>query len=334
MRIALHFARQRVPAVAMAAVLLFTAGCGFLSYSGEVAEALKPPVYTVLPGRVLWAGKVVPGADAGSFKAGHSQYGHPLPWGRDKYQAYYRNHPIPGSHGPSFEAINDRWARDQSHVYLGTQGHSGKKLGWRVAAGGKVERLEGADPKSFRLLETPVHSNYVADDNHVYYQRKRIEHADPATFRKVDRSPLWRDDRFLYYLDKRIETTVGGQLVGADADRLKPIEGTDYATDGVGVWVKSGNTYFPVPEAEPATFEGLDYGFCKDARHVWHCRKLVPGVDAASFQLDGEGGARDRHGPLGKRDPRFIRDTSWSGAIAKQIAEQRKKREPAAEQGR
>lgn len=288
-------------------VLVSTTGCGVAEIAGEISQATAMPEYRVEVSSVSWAGEPIPGADPASFQWLRDELNMTLPWGRDDHRGYYRNLVIPESDGSSFRAIDRQWAVDNKHVYFGAQSISGKRLVMWTAKGANVTVLPGADPASFRLLER----HYTADDHQVFYRLTALPDSDPDTFRRLEGSQLWRDDRQLYYQDRRIETTIDGQTHAAIADEWKKMDG--FYTDGKGVWTEY---FYPVPDADPSTFVVLENGFSKDVNHVWHKRKLQPDFDAPSFRVNADRSIEDKSGKISiERDPRNVRTPTVYGRV-------------------
>lgn len=98
---------------------------------------------------------------------------------RDAQRGYYARVEIPGSHGPSFESIDERdaaYARDRANGYYGYRDQA------RLDETGKPRRvvrtLRGAQPAAMRVLGR----DYAADARHVWYEGQAVVGADPATF--------------------------------------------------------------------------------------------------------------------------------------------------------
>ena len=109
---------------------------------------------------------------------------------RDSQRGYFAHVEIRGSHGQSFELLDEQdmaYARDRTNGYH--------------AHDGAVHLLAGADPASLRVLGR----DYAVDARHVWHRGQPVAGADPATFAidesyvgptdATDRSGAWNDGR-------------------------------------------------------------------------------------------------------------------------------------------
>ncbi len=129
---------------------------------------------------------------------------------------------------------------------------------WDAGNGRREWPVAGADAKSFQAMTLRLpngRQDFGRDKTHVYYGAKRIEGADPNSFRNFgDRN--YRDDGAVF------------------------------------IWVNYEITQ--VPESDPETFEVLNILWSKDANRVFfENRGFVP-HDLASFELLEGIWARDR----------------------------------------
>ena len=203
--------------------------------SGSAATAL-PCGYARVEDRVYYKGKLIPGADAATFQVLTPDR---CSWvyARDARRLYRYLMPIEGIDGKSVELVttqgstlvfrdrhglivNERrihtvadpptfepivpaspcrivsqsYARDSVHIYYG------------------LGPLEGADPKTFRIIEPQRNERgecartgaYARDAQHVWFERQRIAGADPETF-VVDSSGVSARDRNHFYLRANLD---------------------------------------------------------------------------------------------------------------------------------
>lgn len=120
-------------------------------------------------GRVYFEGEPFKVADLESFE--------PLDYAfaRDRVQGYYQRLPVPGSEGPGFTALDTHHAKDGRHVFhVDMEPRRGNEMAPRLLS----VRLAGADPATFRLLE----SGYALDARQVFHRGQPIAGAEVASF--------------------------------------------------------------------------------------------------------------------------------------------------------
>lgn len=134
----------------------------------------------------------------------------------------------------------------------------------------------GADAKTFRVM--PIRSNtgrqeFGRDKAHVYRESRRIEGADPDSFREF-RPRLYRDDKSVFRLV---------YLIGTGRDAQKP-----------GHPSASPYAIVQLPESDPDSFRQLDPTWSRDAKRVFfEIRGFVPS-DIDSFEILAHIWAADR----------------------------------------
>ena len=116
-------------------------------------------------------------------------------FGKDKTVGYCHLKPIPGSDGPSFAVLSRNFATDNQHVYYA----------WSLVDGPAPEGIQvirAADPGSF----TVVGLYYATDKTHAFYKDKRLEAADPTSFKQWAESDTdyASDTTHIYFRDKLI----------------------------------------------------------------------------------------------------------------------------------
>lgn len=114
------------------------------------------------------------------------------PFGRDNEMGYFKLKPIPGSHGRFFTVLSAHYAKDDRHVYYSSE-----------AADGKIHLLKEAVPDSFSVIGM----NYATDQVHAFYRNNLLPSADPVSFRQWDQYTIdyALDSTSIYFQDKRIE---------------------------------------------------------------------------------------------------------------------------------
>jgi hypothetical protein len=147
---------------------------------------------------------------------------------------------------------------------------------WNEGYGRCEWPVVGADAKTFRVM--PIRSNtgrqeFGRDKAHVYRESRRIEGADPDSFREFG-PRLYRDDKSVF--------------------RLTYLKGTGRDAETPGRPSASPYTIVQLPESDPDSFRQLDPTWSRDAKRVFfETRGFVPS-DIDSFEILAGGWARDR----------------------------------------
>jgi hypothetical protein len=189
----------------------------------------------------------IAGADAASFKAFDTTYA------KDRSNAYFDGHPIPGANATSFDVLNrGGFAKDRNHVY-------------------QLDRPISDDPSHFELFDDGLSRDSTA----VYWTDGGVLSDDPAHFAIVA-----NNDHYLFTKDSRTVHVNGNPIADADPATFHVLRGA-YARDARRIF------YFtdPVNSADPATFRPLDGPYAGDARRVYWMGKAIGGADPATFRV-------------------------------------------------
>ena|GEM_PF-4353718 len=143
----------------------------------------------------------------------------------------------------------------------------------------KGELIPKADPGSFQF----VNEFFAKDNNHVFYQEKKI--SDKPNLFKIldDHGPSYAFDGDKYFYETR--------EMGKNGFRF--VDGSDVYTEDARFVYHDGVV---VKGADPKSFVLYkSSALAKDKSHVFSDDKVIPGVDAASFrQLDNSVLFRDK----------------------------------------
>ncbi|MBU2524693.1 DKNYY domain-containing protein [Patescibacteria group bacterium] len=175
------------------------------------------------------------------------------------------------------------------------------------------KKIEGANPKTFIVLEETLDRILGKDDKNVYFYEKVLKDADPKSFRIVNKS-YTRDDKTIFYQDEpRYDIDVksfevlhwdtvkdknnvydsNGQVVeGADPNTFQSYKSTKgvnfFFVDKNYVW----QGYGKIEGLDPASFKvicDLTYGmsseiYIKDKKGVYYNETIIPNADPATFK--------------------------------------------------
>lgn len=182
--------------------------------------------------------------------------------------------------------------------------------------------VAGADKASFVILN----ENYARDANNCYYRGDVIAEADPATFAVMGSGDLYsKDAQRVFIANKKLSDdapnfrhTGGGYSVDSTT-----VYFLDQVVEGavVDTWQSKGNTgpfgtdgekvYHegkPLPGADPAHLETLNYSYSKDKEHVYFKNELVEGADPETFVFTDSDEGKDKNGTY-KRSARKKENT-------------------------
>lgn len=195
---------------------------------------------------------------------------HALPYGifaKDEDQIFFRNwyessapeHALWGVDAKSFEILDWWYARDKNHVYAiyNCWGGSGRET--------CIERIEKADPKSFKVYRWENESLDAYDKNALYLKSwQRVEGGDLESFEEV------------------------GECYAKDKHH---VYGT-YCWSEEETWIDTHRKVYPIEKADPKTFELVcrdkKDSYCeeaKDKHHVYSECKIVTGEKPSTFDL-------------------------------------------------
>lgn len=187
---------------------------------------------------------------------------------------------------------------------------------WTFSFGQRYDTLHEADAATFRSVNRWL----GADRTHVFYLDRLVPGADPATL-QADHKPLFHDKADYYYKETPMHVAdmktfkvlewvyddfyaTDSRYAYFDAKRFKP----DLATFRVKesfVAVDRQHVYRfgeLLPGADPDTYQESWKGYySRDKSHIWHNGTLLKDADYATFTVDSDNEAHDKHG-------RFFRD--------------------------
>jgi hypothetical protein len=215
-------------------------------------------------------------ADAASFKAFDTTYA------KDRTNAYFDGHPIPGADATSFDVLNrSGFANDRNHVYQLDRPISDDPAHFELIDGGlskdtaAVYWTDGSvlsdDPAHFAIVSNNDHYLYTKDSHSIHVNGNPIPDADPATFHVLQGAYAQDGRRIFYFTDP---------IIDADAASFRPLDGP-YAGDARRVyWMGKA-----IDGAEPATFRVLNAAFeCSaDAAHAYYRQTVIAGADPRMF---------------------------------------------------
>jgi hypothetical protein len=199
-------------------------------------------------------------ADVHSFTTMHS------PWyARDKNNIYACNTKLEGIDADSFQIMEGtHYFKDKNGIYTGLS----------------VERVEGADPATFK----PFSYDYASDKYAVYFINQKIEGIDMKTFQILGGT---------YFKDK--SKVYNPEIIkGADPASFQILNEEEYYSKDKNAVYRFGEK---IPGADPVTFQTLGHQYAKDKNGVYYLQEKLAGADPTTFKVFKEAAyAQDKNG--------------------------------------
>jgi len=283
-------------------------------------------IYAKDKNNVWLYGKIIDGADAGTFKFLYNYYA------KDKNNVYYRDEVIESADTETFETVVGEKIDKRQGVY-------GKD---KVYVYYRGEIIANADPDSFvpvgayyakdrndifhgsRVLDLDIEidldslsvvkmgpaGNVIKDNQRVYFQHgaddyKIVPGADPSTFQYVGMCESIERSSAGYYKDKDTVYVKDNPLNSIDAPSFQHLglytmfgrgSGIPYsfasAKDKNNVYVGCGDV---LTNADPDSFKNLGTNYAKDKDKIWYGSTLINRADVNSFQLLDGAYAKDKN---------------------------------------
>jgi len=218
---------------------------------------------------------------------------------RDKLRGYCRGAAIDGSDGASFVVVSDTEARDRLSVYRCHTYRQAQEY-WSIQHL-RIVRIAGADAATYVALG----HGHARDRNRVYVHGVPFTVRDPASFEPLA-GDFAQDAQRGYYARVEIPGSHGPSFESVEAGDTTYARDRAHAYFGLRDPERLDETGHPrrvvrtLRGADPAALRVLGRDYAADARHVWHQGQIVAGADPASFSVDatyeGAADARDRSG--------------------------------------
>ncbi|MCA9373950.1 MAG: DKNYY domain-containing protein [Candidatus Gracilibacteria bacterium] len=222
---------------------------------------------------VYYAGKLIPGADSGSFEVLDN------PYAQDKNAVYFMGVPLPESDPSTFTIMSSGYSKDSRHAYR------------------NGEILDGADSGSFEVLD---HS-FTKDNSHVYYDGESID-ADAPSFQAFGSfdSAFGKDAYRAYFVD--FSDSVVRSFEPADLESFVGL-GNGFAKDNVQAYFEDSS----LAGSDAASFDILVTvePYAIDKNSAYFSSKRIEGSDPDTFvvNLYDEKVASDQYGKYIWGDP-------------------------------
>ena len=213
----------------------------------------------------------------------------------DKNRVYYREESLESVDAKSFQIIHKNYFQDKNNVYYLDVRNSievNQPKAWIILIPVDLKIrlneilslviLKGVDRKNIKVLESLHGSDYAHDNSFLYYKGVALE--------KIKKKPEFLQGS-LYELLKGSDAVYLNGRPLADSDPDSFVAGLHYAHDKHGCYyLDSEVVHF---SCRPELFKVIKFGpkneaesdYANDDDKLFYKGHVVPGVDAASFQI-------------------------------------------------
>lgn len=234
-----------------------------------VLRGIEPFGYVVMKETIYYNGNKLEEAELSTFKILD-----PRLLAFDAKNVFYRGKIIPGAHGASFQVIDEYFQKDRSQVFR------------------YFEKLEGADPKHFRVLGLDI----AVSGKNIFLSGKIIENLDGEKLRPIASWCFQHGSELLNSQFKPIN--FAGLSPRLDSLKEVPASAAGYRSsalvDGSGAYFirNQADKGLPVlkiiPGADANTFRYLEDYYYAEARKVFYLGEdawELPGADPEKFRF-------------------------------------------------
>ena len=211
---------------------------------------------------IFWQGKKITEIDRKTFRFLENNSFEPGVF-LDKDKVFFLTNKIRGADPTTFVLIGKGYTKDAYNVYY------------------EENILPDALPASFKIVGGSHYLWYGKDQQSVFMNEMKIEGADPKTFRLIDNHSYSRDRKHIFYVGKVIAGADPDTFRKSDFQHDGWASGKIYHQDKKHVFFD----FTIIPESDVATFEILQPFFAKDKKHVYYEGKVIPLLNPASFRI-------------------------------------------------
>uniref|UniRef100_UPI003BF981E4 DKNYY domain-containing protein n=1 Tax=Candidatus Amarolinea aalborgensis TaxID=2249329 RepID=UPI003BF981E4 len=171
-------------------------------------------------------------------------------YARDSRHVFYQGSLLPGSDSATF-----RWRSPSFYAWDANQ----------VYCNGRI--IRNAQPGSFE----PLGNLFARDKHRVYLSDLTVQGADPATF-EIVKGNIGRDRQDYYVSEKPLHVR--------DIKTFKMLKDDVSWND---IWAADKWNYYVGTDASPiadaGTFQVMEYGYAKDAKHAYYLNTVLADAD-------------------------------------------------------
>ncbi|MDJ1466227.1 DKNYY domain-containing protein [Cytophagaceae bacterium DM2B3-1] len=229
---------------------------------------------------------------------------------KDSIQGYFREREISESDGPTFQALDENYAKDKKNVFYCTKTRDSQT--YFTTSSIYIQRLSSADPASFVALEygyakdkkrayyegkpfditdpdsfSALNSNFSKDRIHAYYRCNPVAKSHGESFEVLDYD-FAKDKNHIYYYGVNDEGEYDIHILDCDMASFTRIEQW-YSKDKISAFYKTER----ITGSDPSSFQKLNSEFSKDKSTVYYQTNPIKGADASTFHLLDDYYAKD-----------------------------------------
>ena len=200
---------------------------------------------------------------------------------KDSTTAYYKSRSFSYADVPTFEAVDEHYAKDKNKVFYCDEYREGQN--YYMTKRQTILEVKPADPASFVSLK----NGYARDNKNAWFNGTYFKVKDVASLVSID-SHFAKDDESAY-LNLH-------PIVGSDGKTFELID-RNFAKDSVNIYyygyTGEGQNNICILPCDRKSFQILDYRYSKDARKVFFLGFQIKGVDGSTFTLLTEDYTKD-----------------------------------------
>ncbi len=226
---------------------------------------------------------------------------------KDDNYVYFGTDIAVGADPKTFEIIDDQFAKDKAHVYY--KGGMLENSDSSTFVGGEIpkdkfnvylflicednqwaqcyRKVEDADPATFK----PIKYGFYKDKNNIFYNTKMVSEADANTFAVYDGGKYG----YTYGYDKNYIFVVGHDHVGVIREKCSDLNriGGYYLKCDDKVYYE--DKLLVGADSETMRPVGVTSNYAKDSKTVYFDGEIVVGADATTFNIGDGINARDKY---------------------------------------
>lgn len=201
---------------------------------------------------------------------------------KDTTTAYYKSRAFSYADVPTFEAVDDHYAKDKNAVYYCDEYREGQN--YYLTKKQTIVNLENADPVSFISLQY----GYAKDNQKAWFEGKHFKVEDITSLVIIDYH-FCKDDKIAYLNRHPIKESHGKTFEVIDRN---------YARDAVNIYyygyTGEGQNNICILPCHRESFEILDDRYSKDHTNVFFLGFKVKNADGSTFQVLAEDYSKDQ----------------------------------------
>lgn len=204
-------------------------------------------------------------------------------FGKDSANAYYKSRAFEYADVPTFEAVDDHYAKDKDRVYYCDEYREGQN--YYMTKKQTILTLRDVDPASFTSLE----NGYARDKKNAWFQGVPFKVNDVASLASID-IHFAKDDQVAYLNLRPIAGSHGKSFELTDRNFAKDESNIFYYG-----YTGEGQHNICILPCDRPSFQILDYRYSKDKIKVFFLGFVIKDADGSTFEMLEEDYAKDKN---------------------------------------